>query len=56
MTPVKHGYKVWAGADSATGYMCDFKVDTGKDGTYNGTMRRSRCQSSQTSSQGKRVL
>jgi len=31
MKPVKRGYKVWARADSATGYMCDFAVYTGKD-------------------------
>ena len=31
MKTVRYGYKVWARADSATGYMCDFTVCTGKD-------------------------
>ena len=33
MKPFKWGYKVWAGADSATRYMCNFTVYTGKDDT-----------------------
>ena len=33
MKPVKRGYKIWAKADSATGYMCDFTVYTDKDDT-----------------------
>ena len=36
MKLVKCGYKVWARADSATGYMCDFTVYTGKDNTTTG--------------------
>ena len=30
--PVKHGFKVWALADSLNGYLCDFNVYTGATG------------------------
>jgi hypothetical protein len=30
LKPTKRGFKVWARADSVTGYMCDFDVYTGK--------------------------
>ena len=30
LKPTKRGFKVWARADSITGYMCDFDVYTGK--------------------------
>ena len=33
MKPTKRGYKIWVRADAANGYMCDFRVYTGKDGS-----------------------
>ena len=33
MKPIKRGFKVWVHADSINGYMCDFEVYTGKDGS-----------------------
>ena len=31
MKPTKRGYKIWVRADAVNGYMCDFRVYTGKD-------------------------
>ena len=33
LKPIKRGFKVWVRADSINGYMCDFEVYTGKDGS-----------------------
>ena len=31
MKPIKHGFKVWARADSYNGYLCNFDIYTGKE-------------------------